>query len=95
MNWFRTEYKTEKGIPVIVHPSNRLATNAFCVEGAMALKPHGLKQLVANVHEFTIALSMKSPESWDIVDVMGLVHKYYLNPKSIKEKYFSKIEKPE
>lgn len=94
-NWFRTQYKTEKGIPVIVHPSNKLATNAFCVEGAMALKPHGLKTLVANVREFTIALSTKSPESWDIADVMALVHKYYLDPKSIKEKYFSKIERNE
>jgi hypothetical protein len=92
-NWFKTKYKTEEGIPIIVHPSHKLVSGAYCNEDAMALKPHGLKALVSNIREFTVALSSKSPDSWDIADVSKLIHKYNLNPKAIKEKYFLKIEK--
>ncbi|SNQ59300.1 DEAD/DEAH box helicase family protein [Candidatus Methanoperedens nitratireducens] len=92
-NWFKAQYKSEEGIPIIIHPSNKLAADAFCVDGAMSLKPHGLKMLVSKIREFTIALSSKSPDSWDISDVMTLVHKYDLDPRNIKEKYFSKIGK--
>lgn len=92
-NWFKTKYKTEEGIPIIVHPSHKLVSGAYCSEDAMALKPHGLKALVSNIREFTVALSSKSPDSWDIADVSKLIHQYNLNPKAIKEKYFLKIEK--
>lgn len=92
-NWFKAHYKSDEGIPIIIHPSNKLAEDAFCVDGAMALKPHGLKMLVSKIRDFTITLASKSPDSWDISDVMTLVHKYDLDPRSIKEKYFSKIEK--
>ena len=92
-NWFKAQYKADEGIPIIIHPSNKLADDAFCVDGAMALKPHGLKMLVSKIREFTITLASKSPDSWDISDVMTLVHKYDLDPRSIKEKYLSKIGK--
>ena len=92
-NWFKKEYAGDEGIPVIIHPSNKLAFGAYCVEGAMALKSNGLKSLISNVRYFTIALASKSPESWEIDDVNMLVHKYYLDPKNIKERYFQKIEK--
>ena len=92
-NWFKKEYAGDEDIPVIIHPSNKLAFGAYCVEGAMALKSNGLKSLISNVRYFTIALASKSPESWEIDDVNTLVHKYYLDPKNIKERYFQKIEK--
>lgn len=92
-NWFESEYRNDKGIPVIIHPSNRLADNAYCVDGAMALQPKGLERLVSNIRGFTGALASKSPDSWDIEDVMKLIHAHALDPSSIKEKYFSNIEK--
>lgn len=91
LNWFNEEYSSADGIPVIIHPSNKLAFGAYCVEGAMALKPKGLRTLVSNIRSLTVALASKSPDSWNIDGVNKLVYEYNLDPKSIKEKYFIKI----
>ena len=91
--WFEEEYKSNKGIPIIIHPSNRLAYNAYCVDSTMALQPKGLEKLVSNIRNFTVALASKSPDSWDIDDVMRLVAEHNLDPGSIVDKYFSNVEK--
>ena len=92
-NWFDKEYESDKGIPIIIHPSNILADGAYCVDGAMVLQPNGLKKLVSNIRDFTIALASKNPDSWDMDDVTKLVAEHNLDPRSIVDKYFSNVEK--
>jgi len=93
LNWFNNEYSGQVGIPVLIHPYNRLASDAYCTDDAMVLDTNGLKKMVSNVRNFIGALATKSPNSWDDEDVMKLVVQFNLDPGSIKSQYFCKIKK--
>lgn len=92
-NWFEEEYENDDGIPIIIHPYDVLADDAYCVDDAMVLQPKGLERLVSNIRDFTVALASKSPDSWDIDDVTKLVAEHNLDPRNIIDKYFSNLEK--
>jgi len=92
LNWFNEEYSGQVGIPVLIHPYNRLAFDAYCTDDAMVLDTKGLKKIVSNVRDFVGALATKTPNSWDGEDVMKLVVQFNLDPGSIKSQYFCKIK---
>lgn len=88
--WFDEEYVGQKGIFVIIHPYNKLAYDAYCMEDTVVLDKDRLQKFTSNIRDFIIALSSKSPDSWNVEEITKLVTQYSLDSKSIVDKYLTK-----
>jgi hypothetical protein len=89
-NWFLENYEDKPSTPVMIHPSNKYAPDAFGPEGTMVINEEKMSQLVHKVEEFAAALSVKIPESWTVEDISALLKSHQLTPQEIRRKFFVK-----
>lgn len=92
-NWFLENYEDKPFTPVMIHPSNEYAPDAFGPEGTMVINEDKLSQLVHKVEELAAALSDRTPESWTVEDMTDLLKSHQLTPQEIRSRFFIKPKK--
>lgn len=91
--WFKKEYAGNDGIPVMIHPYDSLAEDAYLDEEAMLINTDKLSILVKNVTGFVTALTTKSPDSWVVEDISRLLKEYKLDSANLKNVYLFNVSK--
>ena len=91
--WFKKEYVGSEGIPVMIHPYNVLAHDAYLDEEAKLINGDRLKSLVNNVKGFATALTSKTPDSWELEGIAHLLREHKLDSSNLKNSYFFNISK--
>ncbi|WP_161485015.1 DEAD/DEAH box helicase [Neomoorella mulderi] len=94
VNWFRSEYGEAEMTPILVHPSNKAAPDAFPPAGTKVLTCEGLNRLCEKVRSFTAALATKAPGAWMEEEVGRILAASYLIPRSFLATFFTDLRLP-
>lgn len=90
MNWFEQEYANKIGIPVLIHPTNKLHKEAFGPPSLKFLTNDKLQMFKENVRGFYGKLATRSLEQWDLRDLTIELKNYQLDSQSIKNYFILK-----
>lgn len=90
MNWFNIEYSDKIGIPVLVHPVNKLHKEAFGPQNLMFLTNPNLHRFKENIKGLYSKLATKPLEQWDLRDLTNELKNYQLDSQSVKNYFIPK-----
>jgi len=91
INWFENEYGEASKTPVMVHPSNKAARDAYPPPGTKVLTCEGLNRFAEAVRSFSAALARKAPEAWMEQEVGEILASHDLTPGNILTAFFSDL----
>ena len=80
VTWFEQEYPGELCTPILIHPSARLAYNAYLPTNAKVIRKGDLQQIVQSVTKFVAALASRPPGRWTVSDIATQLQTYQLRP---------------
>lgn len=94
MTWFTDRYEgLAKAVPILVHPSVRLAKNASAPRGTRILTPAQLEKLKQNANDFALSLYHSSHPLQDLSEIGRRLEMSRLNAKQIIQAHSSPIKK--
>jgi hypothetical protein len=64
MEWFRHEYPTREGVPVMAVGTTKRGEGVLMPEGARILTPQSLDALLSAIDQFLAVLTSRSPAGW-------------------------------
>ncbi|MGG5787946.1 DEAD/DEAH box helicase family protein [Bacillus pretiosus] len=92
INWFNQEYTQKIGIPLLIHPSNKLHREAFTPENTHVLNEYNLNIFKNNIRDLFAKLSQREPGNWSPEEIVVHLRDYKLERKQIKN-YFVPVDR--
>lgn len=82
-NWFKTQYLGRPFVPLLIHPTAILASDAFLPEDAKVLTPSGLSRLAGAVRQLVATLAQKPADFWTAEPIGRQLASLKLTPTSL------------
>ena len=80
VTWFIQEYPGETYTPVLIHPSETLADDAYLEEGTVVIRQSELQNLAESVRQFVGVLASKPSGQWTTAEISNHLQTYRLRP---------------
>ncbi|MFA5331271.1 MAG: DEAD/DEAH box helicase [Methanoregula sp.] len=90
--WFEKKYEECQNVPIMIHPSNKLMSDAFSIKPFLAIRVSELDKLKNNVMNFYKSFSGVPPDSITADGIKIKIKEYALDTGDIKAT-FSRISK--
>ena len=89
--WFEQEYPETPGTPILIHPANMLASDAFVPNGCKVIQADHLQSLVSHTRSFVSALSSKPLNQWTVEQIAAQINANKLTPGQIRNENLGTI----
>ena len=90
VTWFTQTYSGDSYTPILIHPSARLAYDAYVPEGSKVIQKDSLQRIVESVRDFVAVLAAKPASQWAAPDVASQLATYELRPNDFLNKVLLK-----
>lgn len=90
MEWFRHNYPDKSASAVLIHPSQRLATDAFCPPECRVMTEASLVRLGDRVRNLAAALAQKPPDAWNVGGIVGQLKSQSLHAAAGLQEFLQK-----
>ena len=91
--WFEKKYESCQNVPIMIHPSNKLMSDAFSIKQLYSLRENGLERLKDNVKNFYKSFSGVPINSITPDGIKIKIKEYSLDSGDIKTNLLSKVTK--
>lgn len=88
--WFKQNYMGESYTPILIHPSAKLARDAYIEEDTRILQYRDMQRIVESVRTFVVALASKRSDQWTVQEIAGLLQTYQLRSNDFLKILLSK-----
>jgi len=88
--WFRQNYREDSYTPILIHPSARLAKDAYLEDDTRIVQHSGLQRIVESFRAFVVALATKPSDQWSVQEIAGLLQSYQLRSNDFLHVYLTR-----
>lgn len=92
MEWFKNEYRTRRGVPVMAVVTTKCGEGVFMPDGARILTPRSLDAFLIAIEQFLTALTSRSPAGWGEKEVASLLTQQALSVERLIASFTVPIE---
>jgi hypothetical protein len=79
MEWFKHEYPTREGVPIMAVSATKRGQGIFMPEDARILTPTLLERLLGAIESFLANLTTRSPSGWTEKEIAALLNQHALS----------------
>ena len=88
--WFKQNYMGESYTPILIHPSAKLARDAYLEEDTRIVQYQDMQRIVESVRTFVVALASKPSDQWTVQEIAALLQTYHLRSNDFLNEFLSK-----
>ena len=88
--WFKQNYTEGSYTPVLIHPSARLARDAYLDEDTRIVQHNDMQKIAESVQGFVAALASKPSDQWTVQEISALLQTYHLRSNDFLNEFLSK-----